>query len=366
MDLKNLFKNKAFVFDSKEGASNDFEIIDEIVKVCKLGEISSVEFISANVNYDCYKVIVDDKSYFVKYSLDSSYKGFENEGSILSTSEFAWQPTIIAHGKLKFGDEIVYSVTSFEYAETINECGRSVLMDFLPDFIENYFSLQNKNLSRDNVNSFLSRVLSECSAANLPDEVVEVFKSKNQIETINKITEEIKNDINNFYKPLILEKKELCHGNLNLENILFREFNFKFVNFTKCFTSNLYLDVASLVINFNLDHASEKLIVQSFAEYQDPALYQEKLQEYNCCYEIMIRVKALESLFDLIQESYSLESERPSKIMKIISCFSVNSSRFMKIPAFKKHYEFIYSTILEPIIGSKDKGEDQTEINITN
>ena len=361
MDLKNLFKDKTFIFDSNEGASNDFEIVHEIIKFCKLGEISSVEFISANTNYDCYKAIVNDQSYFVKYSLDSSYKGFENESSILSTDEFAWQPTIIAHGKLKFGDEIVYSVTSFEYAETANETGRFIITEFLPEFIENYFSLQNKNLSRDNVNSFLSRVLSECSVSNLPDEVAEVFKSKNQIETINKITEEIKNDINNFYKPLILEKKELCHGNLNLENILFRDGNFKFVNFTKCFTSNLYLDVASLVINFNLNTSTEKLLVKSFSDYQDPNLYQEKLQEYNCCYEIMIRVKALESLFDLIQESYSLESERPSKIMKIISSFSINSSRFMKIPTFKKHYEFIYSTILEPIIGSKDKYEDKKE-----
>ena len=353
MDLKNLFKDKTFIFDSNEGASNDFEIIGEIIKICKLGDISSIEFFSANVNYDCYKVIANDKSYFVKYSLDSSYKGFENESFILNTNEFAWQPTIIAHGTLKFGDQIAYSVTSFEYAETMNETGRSILTEFLPEFIENYFSLQNKNLSRDNINSFLSRVLSECSIANLPDEVVEVFKSKNQIDTINKITGEIKNDINNFYKPLILDKKELCHGNLNLENILFRDGNFKFVNFTKCFTSNLYLDVASIVINFNLDGAAEKLLVKSFSDYQDPTLYQEKLQEYNCCYEIMIRVKALECLFDLIQESYSLESERPSKIMKIISSFSINSSRFMKIPTFKKHYEFIYSTILEPIIGSK-------------
>ena len=361
MDLKHLFKDKTFIFDGDEGASNDFEVVDEIIKFCKLGEISSVEFISANANYDCYKVLTNDQSYFVKYSLDSSYKGFENESSILNTSEFAWQPTIIAHGTLKFGDQIAYSVTSFEYAETINKSGRSVLVEFLPEFIENYFSLQNKNLSRDNINSFLSRVLSECSIANLPDEVVEVFKNKNQIEIINNITSEIKSDINNFYRPLILEKKELCHGNLNLENVLFRDGSFKFVNFTKCFTSNLYLDVASIVINFNLDSATEKLLVKSFSDYQDANLYQEKLEEYNCCYEIMIRVKALESLFDLIQESYSLESERPSKIMKIISSFSINSSRFMKIPTFKKHYEFIYSTILEPIIGSKGKGEDEEE-----
>lgn len=360
MDLKNLLKNKTFVFNSDEGSSTDFEVVYEIIKFCKLGEISSVEFVTANVNYDCYKVTIDDKSYFVKYSLDSSYKGFQNEYSILNTNEFAWQPTIIACGTLKFGDEIAYSVTSFEYAETINEAGRSIIIEYLPEFIENYFSLQDKNLSRENINSFLSRVLSECSVANLPDEVAEVFKTKNQIETINKITEEIKNDINNFYNPSILDKKDLCHGNLNLENILFRDGNFKFVNFTKSFTSNLYLDVASIVINFNLDHEVEKLIVKSFSDHQDSTLYQEKLKEYNCCYEIMIRVKALESLFDLIQESYSLESERPSKIMKIISSFSINSSRFIKIPTFKKHYEFIYSTILEPIIGPRYKEEDES------
>lgn len=354
MDLKNLFKDKAFIFNANEGSSNDFEIVYEIIKFCNLGEVSHVKFIDANINYDCYKVKVNDKFYFIKYSLDSSYKGFQNEYLILNTNEFAWQPKIIANGLLKFGDEIVYSITSFEHAETINETGRSVIFEFLPNFIQNYFSLQNKNLSQYNFNFFLSRVFSECSTSNLPDEVAQVFKDKNEIEIIEKIIFEIKNDINNFYNPSILDKKELCHGNLNLENILFRNDNFKFVNFTKCFTSNLYFDVASIVINFNLDSEMEKLIVKSFSDHQDQSLYQEKLKEYNCCYEIMIRVKALESLFNLIQESYSLESERPSKIMRIISSFSFNSSRFMKIPTFKKHYEFIYSTILEPIIGSKN------------
>lgn len=354
MDLKNLFKNKAFIFNANEASSQDYEVVYAIFKHLRISDIEDVYFVSANSNYDSYKVKTKDKSYFVKYSLDSSYDGFENENSILNTLEFAWQPTIIAHGILKFGDKIAYSVTSFEYAETISESGRLIIIDFLPNFIENYFSLQNKNYSRNNINSFLSKVFSECSTSNLPDEVFEVFKNKNQIETIDKITADIKNDINNFYIPSILDKKELCHGNLNLDNILYRDSNFKFVNFTKCFTSNSYLDLASLIISLNFDIETEKSIVASFIQFKNNEFPEEQLKEYNICYEIIVRVKALESLYNLIEEVYSLESERPSKIMRIISSFSSNSSRFMKIPAFKKHYEFIYSTILEPIIGSKN------------
>lgn len=354
MDLKNLFKNKTFVFNANEGSSQDYEVIYAIFKHLKINDISEINFISANINYDTFKVTTKDKCYFVKYSLDSSFDGFENENCILNTTEFAWQPNIISCGTLKFGDLIAYSVTSFEFAETILESGRSIIIDFLPNFIENYFSLQNKNYSRNNINSFLSKVFSECSISSLPTEVIEVFKNKNQLEILEKITLEIKNDINNFYIPSILDKRELCHGNLNAENILYRDSNFKFVNFTKCFTSNLYLDLASLIINLNFDSQSEKLTIASFINVKNKEFAQEELKEYNTCYEIMIRVKAIESLYNLIHESYLLESERPSKIMKIITCFSFNSSRFMKIPAFKKHYEFIYSTILEPIIGSKN------------
>jgi thiamine kinase-like enzyme len=359
MNLKSVVKNTAFMFERVESKGEDFEIIDEIIRHCELGESSSIKFIASNYNYDVYKAVINGYSYCIKYSLDVGYKGFEHEHDTLSSGKLAMQPQAFAHGIVKFGDEISYSVTSFENAETIYEGGRATVIENLETFMKCYFSLHNNNLPRTTLKTYLSNVFSECSVESLSEDIIELFQKDESFSTIKSIIEEIKTDLSSYYKIGVVDKKQFCHGNINSENILFRNDIFKFVNFTQSFCGNSYFDFAAIVIEFNLNETLEKEFFLEFIKNQNLEYSKVLWGEYKNCFNILIRVKMLKLLFDLIQETYEFEGSRPSKIFNIVNLFALNSESFTKIPAIQKHYSFIHDIIFKSL--AKDEDEDQTE-----
>ena len=360
MNLKSVVKNTAFLFERVENKGEDFEIIDEIIKHCELGESSSIEFVASNYNYDVYKANINGYSYCIKYSLDVDYKGFEYEHNILSSSKLAMQPKPFKYGIVKFGDEISYSITSFENAETIYEAGRGVVIENLEAFMKCYFSLQNNNLPRISLKDYLSNIFAECSVESLSEDIVELFKTDESFNNMQSIIEEIKTDLSSYYTIGVVDKKEFCHGSINSENILFRNDIFKFVNFTKSFYGNSYFDFAAIVVEFNLNETLEKEFFLEFIKNQNLEYSKTLWGEYKNCFNILIRVKMLKLLFDLIQETYEFEGNRPSKIFNIVNLFALNSESFTKIPAIQKHYSFIHDIVFKSL--AKDEGEDEYKI----
>ena len=77
--------------------------------------------------------------------------------------------------------------------------------------------------------------------------------------------------------------------------------------------------------------------------------------EYRQCFDLVLRKIFLEILFNFLKEVYIFESERPFKLLDIIDTFSQNQSKFMKIAAISKNFEFIYNLFLQPLIGTENK-----------
>lgn len=356
MNLKSVVKNTAFLFERVENKSEDFEIIDEIIRFCNLGESSKIEFIASNYNYDVYKAIINNDTYCIKYSLDTEFKGFEKEHNILSSSKLAMQPEAFFCGTLKFGDEISYLVTSFENAETIYEGGRALIIENTEEFIRCYFSLHDNQLPQISLKDYLLNIFEEYSTSSLSDDIIELFEKENLLNKINLIFNGLKNEIQNHYTIGIVDKKEFCHANLNSQNILFRENSFKFVNFTKSFYGNSFFDLALIVIEFNLNKKLEKDFFLEFIKNKNLEYSSIIWNEYKNCFNILIRIKMLELLFNFIQETYTFDCDRPSKILNIVNLFALNSEFFTEIPIVVEHYDFIYNLIFESL--SKNDSED--------
>ena len=358
MNLKSIVKNTAFLFERVENKSEDFEIIDEIIKFCNLGESSRIEFVASNYNYDVYKAVINNNTYCIKYSLDVDFKGFEYEHNILSSSKVAMQPEAFFYGTLKFGDEISYLVTSFENAETIYEAGRGLIIENIEQFINCYFSLHDNELPKISLKDYLLNAFKEYSTDSLSDDIIELFEKDGSLDEIKSIHNGLRSEIQNYYNIGVVDKKEFCHGNLNPLNILIRGDSFKFVNFSKSFYGNSFFDLASIVIEFNLNKKLEKDFFLEFIKNKNLQLSETLWSEYKNCFEILIRVKMLELLFNFIQETYTFECERPSKILNIVNLFALNSEFFTEIPTIMKHHNFINNLIFQSL--SK---EDSDEIN---
>jgi hypothetical protein len=353
MDLRNLTNNTAYLFFKNEELNNDNEIVEKIFEQEKLGEIQEILFLGTNYDYDSFKVTCNNISYVLKYSLDENCKLLSNEINIIKNNSSQWKPFAISDRSVKFGDIIKYSIQSFEFAESLEEAGIEVFFDNLDNFIDCYFSFQNNNLPSEKFNDHLIQILNDCSFECLTDEVIETLTERGELIQYENIVKKIKTEISSYYNIEIINQNNFCHGNIKLSNILFRNNSFKFINFTNSFKGNKYFDLSSIVFNLDLNYQQEKDLFERFLSKDYKIFSIKEWESYKTCYEINIRILFLKIIFDFLKEIYGLNGSRPSKITKLINLFILNSKRFLKINTLSSDMQFIYKSLLEPMIGSE-------------
>jgi hypothetical protein len=354
MSCNSIYKNEPYFFEiEKDTFEGGEEMVSEILKNASLDPSEfSISFVTSNQNYDVYKATSSKQSYCIKYSMDSKDVTIKREFDILNSLPNYSSAKPIHYGSKVFGEVIHHSIVSFENALNLKSLGVSLMFENLGEFFIKYNSLQQENLQLRNYNEHLNDFLKSIKINNFPEESIEAIELYSNLNLIKQATKEIEDELFSLSDPKVVRKNSLCHGRLKTSNILFNQNTFKFVDFSESYLGNVYLDISAFCIYCGFNEDQERSFLDDFIKSNNKTPCEQDYFEYEVCSQIAKRKIFLEILTEYLKEVYVFSSSRPMKILDIIDLFARNSDRFLKINSVKKHYEFIYKSILEPVFGS--------------
>lgn len=352
MHLESIYKNKPYLFEiGKDDIGGGNEIVEHLMSQTLIGKPDLIKFLCSNYEYDAYLAVKNGVGYCVKYSFDVENVCLKNESKILNQN-FPISPRPIICEKIKFGDDIHYSICSFEFADSIKDFGLASLLENWISFFNVYGQIQKSSCDSsffDYLNEFYEKI----NFTSFPDDALKSIKKHYDFETLQDLIKSVIGEINSLSKSSLVKRPELCHGKLQPSNILFRDGMFKLIDFTESYHGNPYLDLSRLAVFLGLNSAQEKEMLSAFLQSKDQIFTKESWEEYRSCYDVMIRLIFVELIITYLKEVFVFSSFRPIKILSIVEVFSKNNKAFFRLPVINKHYEFVYKMMLEPIIGKE-------------
>jgi hypothetical protein len=355
MSFDSIYKNEPYFFEiEKDAFEGGDEIVFEILKNAGIDTNDfSISFVASNQDYDVYRANSEKNSYCIKYSMDSKNSSIKREFDILNLLPNYSTAKAAHYGSKVFGDTIHYSIVSFEKAFDLKSLGISLIMENLDEFFIKYNSLQQENLQLRSYNEHLNDFLNSVNINNLPQESIEAIESFSDLNLIKQTIKSVEEELFVLSDPKVVRKNSLCHGRLKASNILFNQGTFKFVDFTESYLGNVYLDLSAFCIYSGFNEERERFFLDCFIKSNGKTPCQQDYFEYEVCNQISQRKIFLEILTQYLKEVYVFSSSRPMKILDLVDLFARNNNKFFKIASVKKHYEFIYKSILEPVLSFK-------------
>jgi hypothetical protein len=356
MSAGNLLKNKAYVLpihtESDDGGIELVRLllssIDEPINPIE------IKFIATTEDYDVYRYTYRDYFYCIKISLDEDCKKIQHEASCLNKINNLIRPKYIKDGRIKIGDNIRYIITSYEESESIQELGRSFLLENFDSFCEAYGLMQDSekiNMSyKQNISEyFQTSNISEL----LTEDSINAIKNYTDFSLVKKIMDDMKNELLMLYDESFEQKTFICHGALNAKNIISRNGLFKFINFDNCYSSHCFFDLNELFIELGIPENLEYELLEKFCSNLKIEFNSNTLALYKKCYQISLIKKAIELVTSYLKEIYLYSSERTDIIINIADRFYDSYDRYMSIKHFKDNKDFIFKTLTEPILDQK-------------
>lgn len=356
MSASNLFLNKAYVLPLRNGTEDsELELVDLLLKSLDPPiEATDIKFISTNDNYDIYKYTYQNYDFCIKISLDPDCEKIKYESLNIQNINHLIRPQYFRDGKIKIGDDLRYIITSFENAESLKSLGRSHLIENFENFCESYALMQNSKTVNNSYKDNLSEYFKLADINNsFTEDALESIKRYTNFDLIENILNELKNEILILYNESFLNQQFICHGNLNMNNIISKNNLFKFINFDNCYNSHCFSDLSELIIELGISDDIEIIMIEKFSKALGIDFNKNTLGLYNTFYKTSLVKKALEFIITYLKEVYLYSSYRNTKIIDIADKFSQSFDRFMKIDVLNKNKEFILKTLTEPILNEK-------------
>jgi hypothetical protein len=356
MHISNLFENKAYAIPILNQCDDEQKQIVNLILSSFEPRLNTndIELISYNENYDSYKFIYNEESFCIKISLDANCPELIHEANALKTINNLIKPLYVHDGTIKIGDELRYLVTSYENALSIFSSGISELIGNFDNFCESYKFLQESTLTNYTYKDHLDKIFKQTDLNNIfTDNALLSLKTYSKYEIIEDILKNIKSEILNSYSDFMSKKTHICHGNLNLNNILTRDRLFKFINFDNVYYSHCFMDLAELIIELGINQSLEIKLIEQFCQNLDIEYTPENINLYKKCYKIILNQKALIIIIEYLKETYLYSCHRRDRIIKICDKFSKYYDRFLQIKIFHEHRDFIMKTLTEPVLNQK-------------
>ncbi len=337
-----------FSLDRRD-AENEL-LVENLLKKIGFSSVEDVRFLDSKMDFDCFKAVVDGELRYFKYSFDADSSFFAHEFNILKQlAPFA--PVAYKHGKTKYGESLQYIVTSFESAETVTEFGLSSILENNDSFLYTFNQLRSVSVDRT-FSHYINDMFARCDINQLPEHSIAAIKSHSNMESLRSILDILKNEIEYLSRQSFCKTSDFCHGSLNPDNILIKNNLFKFQHLQNGYMGNQLLDLCYLFINMGTPLAYQKQFAMDYKSLF-PDFDQDKFtEEYNSCFNLMLRLFVYETIFNYLCEVYLYESSRPAKILQMVSVFLRNEEVLSMIPSLGQHSTFLIRDIMEPLIGS--------------
>lgn len=357
MKTEQLFSQKAFILQEPNlDKATSLEVAKTIFNQERLpSRIFDIKLQDSCEDFDTYKIKGDASFFNLKISFEKDNQSLKREASFLSGANKTTCPELIAYGNIKIGEQISYLISKHQIAESFSELGRGFFIENFDSFLRSYKIFQESErpisyLFFDNISNLIdySDIKNQFF-----EESINAINSYSDLSRLESIFNDLNNEITNSYKEEIFNKDDVVHGDLNLNNILFRNNFVKFINLQKSFKGNKLIDLSNLLMDCGISKYEKRTFLKKFTSFFG-YIYDSSLQDE---FDYIEKINSILLLNNLIRsyllETYFLGSSRPNKFLGINSSFSHNSYLFNNIQTFKKNSEFIIATITEPILGIK-------------
>lgn len=345
MHISNVLNDKLFVFS---GSSQPIDVEKEILFLISerenLGENPKLELISNGENYDSYKLTTNNQ-FLIKVSLDKETKIFEKESKILQLLEpTKLAPKFISNGEIKFGDKILYSISSFESLNPASEFGNSILFencDGILKRISSAHSLQCDYSLKDRI-----AILFESTNFDSQPEFAELIGTSSDNykilhDEILSLKSWIQDNYSDFYS-----RGGLVHSSINPSNLLLGAKSLKVVNWENACNAHAFIELSNLRMTFDYTQDFEYKAFNSYNSINQSGSW----DDYLSTRKFWAAVFLLDTVFSYIKEIYLYRSLRHDKILKTFYSFCRNLALFEHIPAFQKNKEKLAELFSSPMV----------------
>jgi hypothetical protein len=348
--------DRPYLFSLNQTDAENELLAANLLKKIGFSSVEDVAFLDSQMDFDCFKATVDGQSRYFKYSFDGDGSFFAHEYSILKQlAPFA--PVAYKHGKTKYGEQLQYIVTSFEAADTATEFGISSLIENSDSFLYSFDKLQGVKVDRTFAH-YINDLFSRCDIEQLPEHSLAAIADHSNISNLRSILQILKNEIEYLSRQSFCKTSDFCHGKLNTDNILIRNNLFKFQHLQNGYMGNQLFDLCYLFINMGIPLEYQRQFAMDYKSLFPDFNQEQFIEEYNSCFNLMIRLFVYETIFNYLCEIYLYESSRPSKILHMVSVFLRNEEALAMIPSLSQYITFLVRDIMEPLIGSSENNAD--------
>lgn len=364
MYLNSLFKDRAYVLPLKTDLSkSEIKFINKILKNFDDNiNIQKIKLVEVNENYDIYKIISDNEVLMLKFSFDVKNKTFNREIKNLKKEPFnnsSICPKFLYGGRVNVGENILCSITSFPNGDRVYDLGASEFRKRFSNFlsfykkIHLYKEIRSCNLTYERIKK---EKLNELNLGKILDEDgVKFIENHSDYSRCALIFDSIDKEIKSLLKQTKQHQSGYVINEVRDKSIYIDNASVCFCNLGDVSLGHAFSDLASFIVEFNVDENLEKEFLKKACDELDIEFNQ---QVYNLYYGIELRLKALTCFISYLKEVYLYESLRIDEILNLINKFSLSYKRFCSIPTFKKHRDFIMKNITEPVLELDPKKED--------
>lgn len=352
MNPRQVFKDKAFITVKKTLTEAEdeflFKIIRDIFSEFKNEkEISEIETIEENENFDSYKVTQKETglSFNVKISLDKESFLLKNEGRFLFKNKSVFTNSYIHHGSKRIGgSNIIYLVSSHENAEDISEAGSGYLFENFSSLLsaaECFSELE----CRYDFDFYIEKLLSD-KIIDADSELLNDFKNKGEILGCLK---EIKTHILKNYDKKMFNIGQACHVNLKKQNVITRNGLFKFINCSDVFSGTILFSICNLCLNAGFNEKQMTSIIKNYSEFtksEEVGI----LKAFNRVMKLAVPIFYLNILYEAFIEQKFFQNRRAYKFIDLAGLATSNYYYLSKLPKTKK---IIQDLIIKPISNSQ-------------
>lgn len=342
--------DRPYLFSLDKRDTENELLVENILKKIGFSLVEDVCFLDSKMDFDCFKAKVDGQLRYFKYSFDADSSFFAHEYAILKQLA-PFTPVAYKHGKTKYGESLQYIITSCEFADTVTEFGLSSILENSNSFLYSFNQLRNASVDRT-FSHYINEMFVRCDIDKFPEHSIAAIEHHSDIQKLRSILQILKNEIEYFSRQTLCKNSEFCHGNLHPDNILIKNNLFKFQHLQNGYMGNQLFDLCYLFINMGIPLEYQRQFAMDYKSLF-PDFNQEKFtEEYNFCFNLMLRLFVYETIFNYLCEVYLYENSRPEKILHMVSVFLRNEEVLKMIPTLNQYSSFLIRDIMEPLIGS--------------
>ena len=203
---------------------------------------------------------------------------------------------------------------------------------------------------------YIDDFFEERETSDFPEAFLESLESNYNIKDVKKIFNYFQSEVDSIYDASFMESESVCHGNLSIDNVLFRSGRIKFINCDNSFKGNKLLDLSLFTISAGLTRDQTNFFVDHYIRALKLDADEVKNQ-FQHCLKICVLIHCASLIHSYIIESLLFLGRNKSRTLNLIDQFSRSFHFLDEFDIIPEYKSLIKNMFIEPILQSQDDVE---------